>query len=66
MKKEQFNIPSTTIDLVKGIFDTSFEVSDTPLSKIYDKEEVLNAFVSITVVIQNTLHRDYNSILCYN
>ena len=43
MKKEQINIPSITIDLVKGKFNTFFESSATPLSRAYTKEEVIES-----------------------
>ena len=43
MKKEQINIPSITIDLVKGKFNTFFESSATPLSRAYTKEEVIDS-----------------------
>lgn len=45
MKKEQINIPAIEINSVKGKLVASFEVSATPLSRIYTKEEVVNSLI---------------------
>lgn len=43
MRKEQINIPSVEVDLVKGRYTCDFEITATPLSRIYVKDNVVES-----------------------
>lgn len=70
MKKQQITIPSIEIDLNKGRYTTSLELTNTPISRIYVNDKVVNDISvrngSRIVNIKNKFTWDFLSVSVTN